>query len=63
MNRSAPGLPVHHQLVESTQTHAHWVGGEQQRDSAVHVHVSILPQAPLPSRQPVNMEQRSRAIQ
>ena len=23
MNRSAPGLPVHHQLPESTQTHAH----------------------------------------
>ena len=21
-----PGLPVHHQLPESTQTHAHWVG-------------------------------------
>ena len=26
MNRSAPGLPVHHQLSESTQTHAHCVG-------------------------------------
>ena len=26
MNRSAPGLPVHHQLLESTQTHVHWVG-------------------------------------
>ena len=25
MNRSIPGLPVHHQLVESTQTHVHWV--------------------------------------
>ena len=23
MNRSTPGLPVHHQLLESTQTHAH----------------------------------------
>ena len=23
MNRSTPGLPVHHQLPESTQTHAH----------------------------------------
>ena len=26
MNRSMPGLPVHHQLLESTQTHVHWVG-------------------------------------
>ena len=26
INRSAPDLPVHHQLPESTQTHVHWVG-------------------------------------
>ena len=26
MNRSTPGLPVHHQLPESTQTHVHCVG-------------------------------------
>ena len=26
MNRRMPGLPVHHQLLESTQTHVHWVG-------------------------------------
>ena len=26
MNRSPPGLPVHHQLPEFTQTHAHRVG-------------------------------------
>ena len=26
MNHSIPGLPVHHQLPESTQTHVHWVG-------------------------------------
>ena len=26
MNRSTPGLPVHHQLLESTQTHIHQVG-------------------------------------
>ena len=26
MNRSTPGLPVHHQLPESTQTHVCWVG-------------------------------------
>ena len=26
MNRSRPGLPVHHQLLEFTQTHVHWIG-------------------------------------
>ena len=26
MDRSTPGLPVHHQLLEFTHTHAHWVG-------------------------------------
>ena len=26
MNRSTPGLPVHHQLPEFTQTHIHRVG-------------------------------------
>ena len=26
MNQSTPGLPVHHQLPESTQAHVHWVG-------------------------------------
>ena len=26
MNRSTPGLTVHHQLPESNQTHVHWVG-------------------------------------
>ena len=26
MNRSTPGLPVRHQLPESTQTYVHWVG-------------------------------------
>jgi len=26
INRSTPGLPVHHQRPESTQTHVHWVG-------------------------------------
>ena len=26
MNRSTPGLPVHHQLPGFTQTHVHWVG-------------------------------------
>ena len=26
MNRSTPGLPVHHQLPEFIQIHVHWVG-------------------------------------
>ena len=26
MNHSTPGLPVHHPLLEFTQTHVHWVG-------------------------------------
>ena len=30
MSLSTPGLPVHHQLLESTQTHVHWVGNAMQ---------------------------------
>ena len=26
VNHSTPGLPVHHQLPEFTQTHVHWIG-------------------------------------
>ena len=33
--------------------------GEQWRDSAIRVHASILPQTPLPSRLPHNVEQSS----
>ena len=33
------------------------VSGGQQRDSAIHIHVSILPQTPLPSRLPHSTEQ------
>ena len=36
MNHSTPGLPVHHQLPELTQTRVHWVGD------------SIQPSHPLP---------------
>ena len=31
MNRSTPGLPVHHQLPGFTQTHVHWVGDAIQK--------------------------------
>ena len=41
MNRSTPGLPVHHQLPESTQTHVHWVGDAiQPSHPVVHPHLS-----------------------
>ena len=30
MDHSTPGLPVHHQLPEFTQTHVHWVGDANQ---------------------------------
>ena len=40
MNHSMPGLPVHHQFLESTQTHVCWVGD------------AIQPFHPLPSPSP-----------
>ena len=47
MNCSTPGLPVHHQLLEFTQTHVHWVGD------------AIQPSHPLSSPSPpaVNLSQ------
>ena len=35
------------------------VSDGQQRDSTIHIHVSILPQTPLPSRLPHNIKQIS----
>ena len=35
------------------------VSGEQQKDSAIHTHIYILPQTPLPSRLSHNIEQSS----
>ena len=35
------------------------VSGGQQRDSAIHIHVSTLSQTSLPSRLPHNIEQNS----
>ena len=44
MNRSTPGLPVHRQLLEFTQTHVHWVG------DAIHTsHPLSSPSPPAPS--------------
>ena len=45
MNRSTPGLPVHHQLPELTQTHAHRVGDAIQPS---HPLSSPSPPAPHP---------------
>ena len=47
MNCSAPGLPVHHQLPEFTQTHVHRVGDAIQPP---HPLLSPSPPAPNPSQ-------------
>ena len=47
MNRSTPGLPVHHQLPEFTQTHVHWVSDAIQPS---HPWSSPSPPAPNPSQ-------------
>ena len=41
MNRSTPGLPVHHQLLEFTQTHVHWVSNAVQASHPLLV-IAIL---------------------
>ena len=53
MNCSMPGLPVHHQLLESTQTHVHWVGD------------AIQPSHPLSSPSPpaLNLSQHQSLFQ
>ena len=47
MNPSTPGLPVHHQLPEFTQTHIHWVNVAFQ---PFHPLSSPSPPAPNPSQ-------------
>ena len=47
MNRSTPGLPVHHHLPEFTQTHVHRVGDAIQPS---HPLPSPFPPAPNPSQ-------------
>ena len=44
MNRSTPGLPVHHQLPEFTQTHVHWVS-----DAILPSHLLSSPSPPAPN--------------
>ena len=43
MNHSTPGLPVHHQLPEFTQTHIHWI-----RDAIQPSHPLLSHSLPLP---------------
>ena len=44
MNCSSPGLPVHHQLPEFTQTHVHWVS-----DAIQPSHPLSSPSPPAPN--------------
>ena len=44
MNRSTPGLPVHHQLPEFTQTHVHRVS-----DAILPSHPLLSPSPPAPN--------------
>ena len=44
MNRSTPGLPVHHQLPEFTKTHVHWVS-----DAIQPSHPLSSPSLPAPN--------------
>ena len=53
MNRSTPGLPVHHQLPEFTQTHVHWLSHSDSVSGAIqpsHPLSSPSPPAPNPSQ-------------
>ena len=45
MNRSMPGLPVHHQLLEFTQPHVHQVGT---RARGLHLNCTSPPSSPIP---------------
>ena len=44
MDCSTPGFPLHHQLLEVTQTHVHWVG-----DIIQPSHPLLLPPSTFPS--------------
>ena len=52
MNHSTPGLPVHHQLPESTQTHVHQVG-----DAIQPSHPLSSPSPPAPNPSPTEKHQ------
>ena len=54
MNHSTPGLPVHHQLPESTQTHVHWVGDAPTISSSVIPFSSWLQSFPASGSFPIS---------
>ena len=54
MGYSTPGLPVHHQLPEFTQTHVHWVGDAIQLSQPVVPFSSCLQSFPASGSFPVN---------
>ena len=49
MECSMPGLPVHHQLPESTQTHVNWVGDAIQPSHPLSSSHLLLPPSIFPS--------------
>ena len=56
MNGSTPGLPVYHQLPESTQTHVHWVSNAIQPSHPLLPLFSSCPQC-LPAAESFQMSQ------
>ena len=56
MNRSTPDLPVHHQILEFTQTHVHRVSDAIQSS---HPLSSPSPPAPNPSQQAEGQEEKA----
>ena len=50
MGYSTPGLPVHHQLLEFTQTHVHRVG-----DAIQPSHPLLSPSPPAPNPSPIRV--------
>ena len=59
MNRSMPGLPVHHQLLESTQTHVHQVGDAIQPSYPLSS-LLLLPPIPPSIRETLSTQQLSK---
>ena len=55
MNHNTPGLPVHHQLPDCTQTHVHWVGDAIQPSHPVIPFFSCL--QPFPASVSFQMSQ------
>ena len=54
MNLSTPGLPVHHQLPEFTQTHVHWVSDAIQTSHPVVLFSSRLQSFPASGSFPIS---------